>query len=238
MTRPSGNLGFYVTPSHDCNYLSERQAITLFADPKFPKNKQIYSALTSVGFRRSGDHIYQPYCNGCSECISVRLDVNHFSPNKNQRRNWKMNQSLSITSFPAHFTQEHFHLYKKYIRTRHSGGGMEEHTPETFMEFLKCDWAETELIEFRLDGTLLSVAVIDYLDNAISAVYTFFDPEQAKRSLGRYAVLYEIELARSKNLQWLYLGYWIQNCQKMRYKNEYQPIEYYIDNEWRSQPKG
>ncbi len=236
MTKPSNTLSFYATPTHDCNYLAGQKAVTLFADPHFSKNKQIYSALTSIGFRRSGDHIYQPYCVECSACISVRMAVTDFKPNRTQKRNWISNQDLIITEQPAQFKQEHYHLYHSYMTARHSGGGMEAHTPETYMDFLSCNWAETVFYEFSLNEKLLSVAVVDYLDNALSAVYTFFDPEFNKRSLGRFAVLYQIELAKRLNLHWLYLGYWIKKCQKMSYKNEYQPLEYYIQNEWRLSP--
>ena len=232
MSKPSNNLGFYVTPTHDCNYLPDQKAITLFADPRYPKTKKIYTALTSIGFRRSGGHVYQPYCDNCKECISVRLNVNTFKANRSQKRNWKKNRDLTICHRPAEFCQEHYTLYQKYMRTRHAGGGMEEHTPETYMEFLKCDWAETEFIEFRFDKKLISVAIVDHLENALSAVYTFFDPDYTSRSLGRYAVLYEIELAKKSGLQWLYLGYWIKDCRKMNYKNEYQPLQYFVDNEW------
>ncbi len=237
MSDPKNSLGFFITPSHDCNYLENQKAVTLFADPNFPKNKHLYSALTSIGFRRSGGHLYQPNCETCTACISVRLDVNQFVANKTQKRNWKKNQDLKIQSLPAEFKQDHYLLYQKYMNLRHSGGGMEAHTPETYMEFLKSSWSETEFIEFTLDGKLICVAVVDTLDNALSAVYTFFEPEYEKRSLGRFAILFQIELAKQRNLQWLYLGYWIQECRKMRYKSEYQPMQYFINNEWQDSPE-
>ncbi|MCG8324178.1 MAG: arginyltransferase [Thiotrichales bacterium] len=232
MTRKADSLGFYATPEHDCSYLPDKKAITLFADPNYPKNKMLYSALASIGFRRSGEHVYQPYCQECNACVPIRIPVADFRPNRNQKRNWKRNSDLACTIMDAKFNDEHFQLYRKYISSRHPGGGMDNPSRENYMEFLTSSWTDSRFMEFRHTGDLLAVAVIDVMDNAISAVYTFFDPQQAARSLGRYAVLYEIQLAREYGYAWLYLGYWINECDKMNYKNEFRPHECYTNNEW------
>lgn len=229
-------LGFYATPPHDCNYLSDREAVTLFADPLFPKNTRLYSALADCGFRRSGEHLYIPNCNQCNSCISVRLPINEFRLSRSQSRVLKQNRDLSIKEIPAMYVLEHFELYQKYLAARHAGGGMDQPTPESYMEFLTASWTETLFYEMRLNGKLISVAVVDVMENAFSAVYTFFDPDYSSRSLGRYAILYEIEMAKQKGLTWLYLGYWIEKCKKMKYKNQYQPLEYYQNNAWRREP--
>ena len=109
---------------------------------------------------------------------------------------------------------------------------MENPTPENYMEFLTSTWADTVFYEMRRGGDLLGITVADQLDDALSAVYTFYDPALYRRSLGRFAILYLIEKAREQGLDWLYLGYWIERCRKMNYKNEYQPLEYYSDNRW------
>lgn len=225
-------LGFYATPPHECNYLPGREAVTLFADPLFPKNSRLYSALADCGFRRSGEHLYVPNCNKCNDCISVRVPVNEFKPSRSQSRVWKHNSDLSINELPAVFRQEHFDLYKKYLTTRHAGGGMDQPNPDSYMEFLTSSWSETLFFEMRREELLIAVAVVDIMDNALSAVYTFFDPDHAQRSLGRYAILHEIETAKRMGLTWLYLGYWIEKCKKMNYKNQYQPLEYYRNNVW------
>jgi len=232
MTRKADNLGFYATPEHDCAYLPNQKAITLFADPNYPKNKTLYSALASIGFRRSGEHVYQPYCKKCSACVPIRIPVQEFRPSRNQKRNWNRNRDLICTIKPAKFSEEHFQLYQRYIVNRHPGGGMDNPSVTSYMEFLTASWTDSRFIEFRCEDNLVAVAVIDVMDNALSAVYTFFDPEQASRSPGRYAILYEIELARQYGYSWLYLGYWINQCGKMSYKNEYRPYECYIKNEW------
>lgn len=229
-------LGFYATPPHECNYLPGREAVTLFADPHFPKNSRIYSALADCGFRRSGEHLYVPHCADCIMCVPVRIPVAEFTPTRSQQRTWKRNRDLTIFRLPAEFNTEHFQLYRKYLKFRHMGGGMDNPTETNYMEFLTSSWSDTFFYEMRRDGKLLCVAVVDFMDNAISAVYTFFDPHYSKDSLGRYAILYELDEARRFNLKWLYLGYWIKGCEKMEYKNAYQPLQYYINNEWTGNP--
>lgn len=232
MSRKPENLGFYATPEHECSYLPDRMATTLFADPEFPKTRALYSALSSIGFRRSGEHVYQPYCRNCMACIPIRIPVNDFRPSRNHRRNWKRNRDLTCHVEEPVFNDEHFALYRKYIGTRHPGGGMDNPSPDTYMEFLTASWADTRFVEFRHDGKLLAVAVLDMMQDALSAVYTFYDPDESARSPGRYAILYEIELARTYRYNWLYLGYWIDECDKMRYKAEYRPHERYVGNQW------
>lgn len=226
-------LQFFITPPSPCNYLDNREASSLFADPLFPKNRALYTALVANGFRRSGEHLYKPYCSKCSECIPVRIPVNDFSFNRNQKRTWKKNQDLTVNQHIAEFQAEHFELYKKYLSSRHKDGGMDNPTKENYKDFLWASWSETRLIEFRLNAKLIAVAVVDQLKEAFSAVYTFFDPDYSERSLGRFAILYLIETAKQLDFPWLYLGYWIASCDKMKYKTEYQPIECFIDEEWK-----
>jgi arginine-tRNA-protein transferase len=231
-------LNFYATPPHECNYLPDREATTLFADPHFKKNTRLYSALADCGFRRSGEHLYTPHCDYCSSCIPVRIPVNEFTASRNQKRTWKQNRELKINKLAAEFNDEHFSLYEKYLLSRHSGGGMDNPTPESYMQFLTASWAETVFYEMRLadDDRLIAVAIVDLMENALSAVYTFFDPEYSHLSPGRFAILYEIEQARRQKLSFLYLGYWIENCKKMSYKDEYHPLEYYRNNDWFREP--
>lgn len=226
-------LGFYATPPHDCNYLPDREAITLFADPLFPKNTRIYAALADCGFRRSGEHLYVPHCPACSDCVPVRIPVAEFKPSRSQLRTRKRNARLRIERLPATFKPEHFALYQRYLESRHPGGGMNNPSQENYLDFLTASWADTYFYEIRDTDVLVCVAVIDLMSNAMSAVYTFFEPDYASYSLGKFSILFEIEEAKRLELDWLYLGYWIEACQKMNYKNEYQPLEYYIDNEWR-----
>ncbi len=228
------SIDLFATPETTCNYLPDQQSTTVFADPNLTKDKNVHSILALQGFRRSGEYIYRPNCQACQACISTRLRVADFQLNRNQRRTWKRNQDLDIQIHPAKFEQEHFDLYQRYIATRHEDGGMDNPTPESYMQFLTCEWSDTYFIEFRLDQNLVAVAVLDALENAFSAVYTFFAPHLSQRSLGRFAVLYEIDFAKQKGIEYLYLGYWIKECQKMSYKLDYQPQEHFIRGRWQN----
>ncbi len=229
-------LTFYSTPPHSCSYLADREAVTLFADPRYPKSNRLYAALSARGFRRSGEHLYQPHCPECHACIPIRLPVAEFVSRRQQRRTWQKNQGMEIQVKPASFEREHFALYRRYIAARHAGGGMDDPTPDNYMSFLTASWSDTVFIEYRHAGKLLAVSVSDRLPDALSAVYTFFDPDSSHLSLGRFSILYQIQLARETGRQWLYLGYWIEDCRKMRYKTEYQPLEYFCQGEWHRQP--
>lgn len=234
MTRPntSIHLGFYTTPPYACSYLPGREAMTLFADPNARKDSSMYAALSAHGFRRSGEHLYRPRCQTCHACVPVRIPVAEFLPRRSQRRTWEMNRELVVIARPAQYLDEHYALYERYVAGRHAGGGMDHPTPESYMDFLTSSWAETLFFEFRDGERLVSVAVADRMEGALSAVYTFYDPDLPERSLGRHAILFATQYAWERGLKWLYLGYWIEGCRKMRYKSEYQPLEYYVDGAW------
>lgn len=229
----SHKLRFFITSPHSCNYLDDREATSVFADPYFPKDKALYSRLVSSGFRRSGEHLYKPHCMTCSECVPVRIPVNEFKMRRNQKRTWKINQDLSIEKFKATFREDHFLLYQKYQSKRHPNGGMDNSSRDDYIEFLLATWSDSYLYEFRLDDKLLAVSVVDELDGAYSAIYTFFDPDLQQRSLGKFAILALIEQSKLAGHSYLYLGYWISSCDKMKYKVDYQPIECLIDEEWK-----
>lgn len=225
-------ITLYMSPSHPCAYLPEREAITQFIDPAQAINSRLYSQLVDAGFRRSGEYVYRPRCNSCRACQPVRIPVDAFQPSRSQRRSWQRNQDLEVTLIPADFLEEHFALYRRYISARHPGGGMDVADPDRYREFLLSSWSNTWCYEFRLGARLLAVAVIDRLSRGLSAVYTFYDPDYAERSLGVFAVLWEIAETQRLGLLWLYLGYWIQECPKMSYKNRYRPLEIYRDGQW------
>jgi len=192
-----------------------------------------YSTLLENGFRRSGSYVYRPHCPTCRACIAARIPVDQFQSNRNQKRTLKKNTAIEITIKKPAFDEEHFGLYRRYVASRHTGGGMDDPSTDKYMEFLTSGWSQTEFVEFRLDKALMAVAVMDILPRGLSSVYTFFDPGQAGLSLGRFALLWQINEAQCRYLPHLYLGYWIKNCKKMLYKQEYRPIELYQDYRWR-----
>jgi leucyl-tRNA---protein transferase len=226
------HLKFYATQPHACSYLPEEQATTLFLDPQKLIDVTTYSTLSEMGFRRSGDHLYRPHCSNCSACIPARIPVAGFKPNSQQRRIIKRNTDLQVTASLPALTDEIYALYSRYIEARHADGDMYPPSSEQFSSFLVRKWPFCLFYEFRSEGRLLAVAVTDQMINGLSAVYTFYDPEEHRRSLGRYAILWQIEEARRSRLDSLYLGYWIKNCRKMNYKTEYRPIEMLVNQRW------
>lgn len=225
-------MDFYLAGPHPCNYLTDRSASTLYADPYQPVSTALYSRLIAHGFRRSGEHLYRPHCHGCEACIPVRIPVAEFSARRNQLRTWRRNQDLTVQAAPHTRQPEHFQLYQRYLASRHPGGGMDDTSPDHYQNFLLCEGLDTRLYEFRSGEQLLAVAVTDHLEQGLSAVYTFYDPDHPGRSLGNYAILWQIQQARRLGLPWLYLGYWIKECRKMSYKDEYRPLEIYRHGRW------
>lgn len=195
-----------------------------------------YSVLAELGFRRSGNHVYHPRCPQCHACVPARIPVADFQSSRSQRRTrdyfLRQGADLSASVTKPVFHKEHFDLYQHYISARHRGGGMDNPSSSSYLEFLTSSWAETEFVEFRDQGRLLALAVMDKLQRGLSCVYTFFDPSYAAAGLGRYALLWQVEEARRRNLDWLFLGFWVDGCKKMQYKQEYRPIELFLGNRW------
>lgn len=228
----------YISIPHECSYLPDRMASTLFVDPKALISNPQYSLLARLGFRRSGSMVYRPHCGACRECLAVRVPVAKFKPNRSQRRVRTRNQDLVITKVAPEYKEEHFALYRKYQQARHANSSMDSEDPNQYTNFLFGNTADTEVHEFRLDSkngdeqNLLAVAILDNLEDGLSAAYTFFDPSESRRALGVFSVLYEIELARQLNLPYVYLGYYIAGSRKMNYKINYQPIEGFDGKNW------
>lgn len=224
-------LRLFVTTEHRCNYLRGRVARNLVADPAAVDNR-LYGSLAELGFRRSGSHVYRPHCTHCEACESIRLPVAAFRPDRSQRRTWKRNRDLDACVLRPHFDIAHYRLFRRYLRARHRDGGMDDTTPEHYLSFICSPWSDTRICQFSLNGRVLAVAVVDRLADALSAVYTFFEPDETRRSLGTYAILWQIDRARRLDLSWLYLGYAIQGCRKMTYKTAFYPHEVQVGGRW------
>ncbi|WP_415891583.1 arginyltransferase [Neptuniibacter sp. PT8_73] len=226
-------LHFYATPEHDCSYLENKTAKTLFVDPHADIDQYTYGQLSDLGFRRSGKHIYRPHCDGCNACISVRIPLAIFQLKKSQKRIINKNKDLTVTAKPAQFTEEYYTLYSRYINERHQDGDMYPPSLDQFNSFLVEAEEHTEFLEFRDgDSNLLAVSVIDRLQKGLSAIYTFYDPSFPKRSLGTYCILWQLQYCLEEGLNYLYLGYWVKECRKMSYKVAFQPFELLIDGYW------
>ncbi len=225
-------IQLYLTEPHPCSYLSDKQATTAFVDPKHPIDTATYSHLSTIGFRRSGQYIYAPRCASCKSCIPVRVPVVGFQPTRSQKRCLKRNSDICATIETDINLNEHYSLYQKYIDTRHSDGDMYPATMAQYRDFIGKPWECSRFIEFRLGKKLVACAVSDWLDDGLSAIYTYYDPDLSLRSLGTLAILRQIEITREQALDYLYLGYWIRDSAKMTYKSKFRPSELYIENRW------
>jgi arginyl-tRNA--protein-N-Asp/Glu arginylyltransferase len=224
-------MKFGITAPFTCSYLPEQdEQLLIFISETQPTITE-YDFLIGAGFRRSGTQVYRPHCGSCTACESIRLPVNLFTASKSQKRIMKRNKDLT-TRISHNNKPEYYPLYESYINQRHADGSMYPATIEQYQGFVLSPWDNALFIEIYANDALIGVAVTDNLESSLSALYTFFKPEEQQRSLGIFAILQQIELTKSLNKPFLYLGYQIDTCQKMSYKQNFLPHERFFDDKW------
>jgi len=232
----SDRVRLFQTLPHACGYFAERTAQNLVIDPAAPQLDQLYGPALERGFRRAGGHLYFPNCPQCKACTPCRIDVAGFQPNHSQKRCLKRNHDITVSESMAGYNRERHALYETYLRSRHPGGGMDDADAADFRRFLTAPWSPTLFLELRQDDRLVGVAVTDVSLYGASAVYTFYDPSLVNRSLGTFAILQQIALARRRGLPWVYLGFWIEGHPKMDYKRRFRPLQIRTADGWQPMP--
>ena len=222
---------FGISTSFPCGYLDNEQERLLVYIDEQPLSSIIYTALQEQGFRRSEDQVYRPHCESCNACQSIRLPVGKIKLSKSQKRLLKKASSfqVKITDKP---NSDYYPLYEKYINTKHIGGVMYPAEPSQLDSFITCKWMPPIFIELYDGKKLIAVAITDTTPDSSSAVYTFFDPEYSRYSLGTLMILQQINLTRQLNKPWLYLGYYIEDCNKMNYKIRFSPYQIRVGDKW------
>ena len=224
-------IQFYVTAPYACGYLPEQLSQSLIATPQHLVNGLQYSGLIQLGFRRSGQFVYRPHCEGCRACISVRLPVAEFQASRSQKRAFKQHQSLEVLINRPNFDEAQFNLYQAYQASRHQGAEKEEGAAQ-YRDFLIQSNVDSLSVSFLLNGQLKIVSIVDIVEDGISAVYTFYDTQDTQASYGTYSILWLIEWCKQLDLPYLYLGYWIQDSPKMAYKRNFMPQEALMNGQW------
>ena len=225
-------IQFYVTTNYSCGYINGQDAQSIVATPYKNVNSKNFKSLISQGFRRSGQYVYKPNCKNCKACIPIRLLASNFKASRSQKRLKKYLNELTVKLLPLNFNEEHYNLYVNYQNKRHRNNDKSEDDVADYNDFLINSNVNSKLVEFRLNNQLKIITIIDIIDNGISAVYTFYDCSDQKLSLGTMSIIWLLEYCKKESLPFLYLGYWIYESQKMKYKINFKPYELMIEGVW------
>ncbi|MDO5667160.1 MAG: arginyltransferase [Alcaligenaceae bacterium] len=226
------SFDLHLSPPGKCSYLEDMQSSSQIIVPPHEVNSKYFGPLLRQGFRRSGAFVYRPHCGSCSACLSLRVEVAKFEISKRFKRIISKNRHLQCRQLPLRWDDEHVELYMRYQTARHGEQAEASRMRADYRDFILNSYVNSALLEYRdQDNQLKMVSLIDIIDDGISAVYTFYDPED-KNSLGHYGILCQVDLCKISSKQWLYLGYWVEDCSKLNYKIDYQPAEIFRDGAW------
>jgi len=239
VTKPIQMPRFFVTPSSPCPYLPGREERKIFTRLSGDDPAHLNDQLSDIGFRRSQNIAYRPACIACNACRSSRIPVSRFVASRSMRRILNRNHCVYLGVAGASASMEQYQLLRHYLRSRHADGGMANMDAFDYRMMVEDSPIDTFVLEFRerdAEGRLIAASITDMTGGGLSMVYSFFDPDYAHRSLGSYMILRHIQLAREMDLDYVYLGYWIDGCRKMDYKARFQPIELLGPDGWQQQP--
>ena len=224
---------FYTTAPLPCPYLPGRTERKIVTELSGTEAEALHERLSRAGFRRSHNIAYAPVCPGCQACVPIRVVSEDFTPDRTQRRILRANADLTVSEMPARATAEQFTLFQRYQKNRHADGDMAAMGYYDYRAMIEDTPISTGILEFRdAQDRLLGACLTDWLADGLSAVYSFFDTDQDKRSLGTFAVLWLIGRARSLGLPYVYLGYWVPESRKMAYKARFRPSEILMSGAW------
>ena len=232
MTAPFRFPRFFVTSPSPCPYLPGRQERKVFTELRGPHATELNDALGRIGFRRSQGVAYRPTCVDCQACVSVRVVAGEFKPNASQRKLMRRHADIDVSMCKPWTTEEQFTLLRRYLKTRHPGGGMAQMDELDFADMVEQTPVKTQIIEYRepsVDGrlgTLIGACLTDIQADGLSMVYSFFETDhEARPGLGTFIILDHIRRAAEAGLPYVYLGYWVEGSPRMQYKTRFRPIE-------------
>lgn len=225
---------FYVTAPQPCPYLTGRMERKLFTALQGDGAQRLNDGLSKQGFRRSQNVLYRPSCADCAACLSARINVAEFKPSKSQRKTVRRNGGLTRRATSPWATEEQYALFRRYLESRHATGGMADMDTFEFAAMVEETPIRTRVVEYTdsASGDLAAVCLTDILDDGVSMVYSFYEPDMAAASLGTYVILDHIQIARENDLPYVYLGYWVPGSDKMGYKAGFSGLEVYVGNTW------
>ncbi|WP_158968027.1 arginyltransferase [Chachezhania sediminis] len=223
---------FYVTAPQPCPYIEGRMERKLFTALQGENADRLNNALSQQGFRRSQNVLYRPSCAECSACLSARIDVSRFKPSKSQKRAIRRNGHLGRRATSPWATDAQYQLFRRYLDERHADGGMADMDVYEFAAMIEETPIRSRVVEYAEDGELVGVSLTDVLEDGVSMVYSFYEPDLQPRSLGTYMILDHVQIARESGLPYVYLGYWVPGSQKMGYKSNFSALEVYSGGRW------
>ena len=226
------NHNFYLSNTENCSYVDNKKERKIFTIMDNPNNADEYESLIKFGFRRSHNILYNQVCDSCNLCKSIRINCVNFNPSKSQKRVIKKNYGIYEKKLKARPSLKQFELFKKYLKFKHDKSEMNEMNYYDYKKMMEAPGIETKIYEYYYEKKLVACVISDFLDDSISMVYSFYSEKILKNSIGKYMILDHLELAKNLNKNYLYLGYWVEGCNKMDYKSKFNSSEVLINNKW------